>query len=237
MNTRKRRISRALFLLFMFIPALAEAQAERETANVTDSKFELGGQFTYMRRKDPNISTRTLISLGFVSGPEDPGTINEPGFGARFGYNVTRHFALEAEANFFPVDKRSPYILGVPVRVGEPGARKFQAVFGPKVGVRKNRYGIFAKVRPGFITLGRYESVIAVGTPGNEFVLAEIRNKVSFFAIDVGGVFEYYPTKRTILRFDVGDTVIRYGGTEPKNLNPSFTRHNLQTSVGFGFRF
>lgn len=204
---------------------------------MTERKFELGGQFTYMRRQDPNIGGRALINLGFINGPEHLNTINDLGFGARFGFNVNRHIALEAEANFFPVDQRSPYVIGVPVRVIEPGGRKFQAVFGPKIGIRKDRFGIFAKVRPGFVTIGRHESVIAVGTAANPFVLSEERYNVSFFAVDVGGVFEYYPSKRTILRFDLGDTIIRYGTQDPKNLNPSFTRHNLQTSIGFGFRF
>ncbi|MEO6391645.1 MAG: hypothetical protein ABIP75_07310 [Pyrinomonadaceae bacterium] len=237
MNSKKSHIFAALLSLLIFIPGHPRAQTVTETPDLSERKFELGGQFTYLRRKDPNIGGRALINLGFINGPEHPNNINDLGFGARFGFNLNRHIALEAETNFFPKDQTRPYIIGVPVSVVEPGGRKFLAVFGPKIGVRKDRFGIFAKVRPGFITVGRHESIITVGTPTNPFVLGDVRYNQSFFAVDVGGVFEYYPSKRTILRFDLGDTIIRYGTQEPKNLNPSFTRHNLQTSVGFGFRF
>lgn len=31
------------------------------------------------------------------------------------------------------------------------------------------------------------------------------------FAVDLGGVVEWYPSKNTIVRFDAGDTIIRFG--------------------------
>src|SRR5436190_1267176 len=130
MNLAKRPLFAFLFSLLIFVPALTRAQTEAESPDVSERKFELGGQFTYMRRRDPNIGGRALINLGFINGPEHANTINELGFGARVGFNLNRHIALEAEANFFPVDQRSTYIVGVPVPVIEPGGRKFQAVFG-----------------------------------------------------------------------------------------------------------
>ena len=86
--------------------------------------------------------------------------------------------------------------------------------------------------------MDRYDVVILViGTPIISAVLSETKKGVNFFNVDVGGVFEYYPTRKTIFRVDVGDSIIRYGAQEPKAINPTITRHNLQTSVGFGFRF
>ncbi len=85
--------------------------------------------------------------------------------------------------------------------------------------------------------MDRYEVVEQVGTPDNFFVLSRTERGVNFFTVDVGGVFEYYPSRRTVFRVDVGDTIIRYSAQEPKDINPNITRHNLQTSVGFGFRF
>jgi len=43
-------------------------------------------------------------------------------------------------------------------------------------------------------------------------------------------------------RFDLGDTIIRYGEVRFPVIGPSFTvpgvtRHNLQISSGIGFRF
>ncbi|HYP00081.1 MAG TPA: hypothetical protein VER76_07810 [Pyrinomonadaceae bacterium] len=74
------------------------------------------------------------------------------------------------------------------------------------------------------------------------------------FAFDVGGVLEYYPSPRTIIRFDAGDTIIRLGNHRvPIVINPdsdssvarqvvvgfapSETTHNFQGSIGFGVRF
>ena len=50
--------------------------------------------------------------------------------------------------------------------------------------------------------------------------------------IDVGGVVEFYVSPRWMARFDVGDTIIRYGeirfpGLPPSFTAPSVTRHNL----------
>jgi hypothetical protein len=68
------------------------------------------------------------------------------------------------------------------------------------------------------------------------------------FAFDLGGVAEWYPSKNTIVRFDAGDTIIRFGARNVTATDiPSGglvvvpaaaeTRHNFQGSVGFGFRF
>jgi len=74
-------------------------------------------------------------------------------------------------------------------------------------------------------------------SPPLDILLFQQEIPSTFFNIDVGGVFEYYPSRRTVFRMDVGDTIIRYAAQEPKVINPTFTRHNLQASVGFGFRF
>jgi hypothetical protein len=70
--------------------------------------------------------------------------------------------------------------------------------------------------------------------------------------MDVGGVVEFYPSKRIVTRFDVGDTIIHFGR---RNLNtvlfdpltntftpatipiPSRTSHNFQFMTSVGFRF
>ena len=48
------------------------------------------------------------------------------------------------------------------------------------------------------------------------------------FALDIGGGFEIFPTRNTVVRFDVGNLLIRYPG---QNSN------NLVMNIGFGFRF
>jgi hypothetical protein len=70
--------------------------------------------------------------------------------------------------------------------------------------------------------------------------------------VDVGGVLEFYPSRRIVVRFDGGDTIIRYnqrtfdflvfpmGSTTPvltPITQPAYTTHNFQFTAGVGFRF
>ena len=89
---------------------------------------------------------------------------------------------------------------------GYPG--KISALFGTKAGLRRDRFGVFGKSRVGLWHWTR-----------------------SYFAIDAGGVLEYYPSSHTAVRMDVGDTIIFYGGTRLG------TVHNFQPGVGLSYRF
>ena len=40
-------------------------------------------------------------------------------------------------------------------------------------------------------------------------------NSLTRFATDFGGVVEYYPKRNSVLRFDVGTTVVRYLSDHP----------------------
>lgn len=229
-----RSLIGGLFTILMLAGFLVAQDAADDSDKLR--RFEIGGQFTFLNRADANTVEAQLRELGWTSSPYRPRKIGEFGFGGRFTVNLTKRLGLEAEANYFPIDKRAPFIIGVPIDVKEPGGRKFQMFFGPKIGVRKRKFGVFAKARPGFLTMDRYEYVQSVGTTADPFILSTVR-RGTFLNLDLGGVFEYYPTRRTLLRVDAGDTIIRYGAFEPKSLNAPFTRHNLQLSVGFGFRF
>jgi hypothetical protein len=168
----------------------------------------------------------------------------EPGFGGRFTFNLTRNLALEAEGNFFPRDK------GLSFR---DGGRAVQGLFGIKLGKRYEKFGIFAKARPGFISYsqGVFEIIPTTPTsdPSTQFTIRSER--LTHIAFDVGGVLEFYPTRRIFTRIDAGDTIIRLGETRVNNLTinaanqfinipltvPGDTAHNFQFSAGVGFRF
>lgn len=62
----------------------------------------------------------------------------------------------------------------------------------------------------------------------------------------MGGVLEFYPSRKIVTRFDLGDTIIRYGernALSPDSLSttlvviPAEIEHNFQFSAGLGFRF
>ncbi len=217
-------------------------------------RFEIGGQFTSLYQqsvpkdslllKAPLFNNRPIFAI-----PEDNHQ-TEFGVGGRFTYNLNKNIAIEAEANIFPSDrldrlgKERERIFGTPESIRyyhEPQGKKFQFNAGPKIGYRGSKFGVFGKVRPGMIYVGRYPvtEVLILPTPSqpDRFGVAGGDRKEKFFSVDVGGVFEYYPSKRTILRFDIGDTIINYRSLKPKDINPGFTKHTLQTSIGFGFRF
>jgi hypothetical protein len=113
----------------------------------------------------------------------------------------------------------------------------FQGQFGGKIGKRFDRWGLFGKVRPGFVGFTRVLEFPAGGQlpPGNfAFV------KRYYPSLDVGGVVEFYVSPRWMARFDVGDTIIRYGEVSiPGGLPfvPQETQQNFQFSSGIGFRF
>lgn len=166
----------------------------------------------------------SLLNIDHVSGK-----VTEPGIGGRFTYNVTKNIGLEAEVNFFPRQGNGA--------TNYEGGRITQGLFGAKVGKRFEKAGIFGKARPGFVSFGN-----AILNRDSRITTLQF-GRLTHFAFDVGGVLELYPSRRTIVRFDVGDTIIRYGKQNlidalgRSSVNEPFTRHNVQFSAGVGFRF
>jgi hypothetical protein len=192
----------------------------------TAKKLEIGAQFTSLTLFPPG-------SQGY-SGYN----VTEPGLGGRLTYNLTDKIAVEAELNLFP-NKNVFQFLGE--------GRAVQGQFGVKAGKRFKRVGVFAKARPGFLSIGDvffYEPGASLVSFGFPIPNARIAGK-TYFTTDLGGVLEFYPTRRTVVRFDAGDTIVRYGRSfEPiafdiRNLTsvPAKIRHNLQFTVGVGLRF
>jgi hypothetical protein len=85
---------------------------------------------------------------------------------------------------------------------------KTSVLLGMKSGKRLDRFGAFGKARAGLWHFDR-----------------------TYFAADLGGVLEYYPSRHTSIRIDLGDTILFYGGTALG------TVHNFQPGIGFGYRF
>lgn len=232
-------------LLFVCGDALAQEDVAR---------FEIGGQFTLISR-----STPTPV-LDYFS--RTPPHVNKPGFGGRFTYNFTNYLAFEAEANFFPRREEAGLLFpNQSAEFGVPGGNIYQAQFGVKVGKRFKRFGVFGKGRPGFVGYTDVNQLIDIRTITATNVLGWVfriedpvfrRMGEMYTSVDVGGVVEFYPSRRIVTRLDLGDTVIRYGVHQEPVGNvcssiipcttgvarrPAETRHNLQFSVGVGVRF
>lgn len=214
-------------LLFAGIILLLFSSSNAQAQSSETPKFEVGAQFS-------------SLSIN-----EDFNPRTEPGFGGRFTFNVTDNFALETEGNFFPRPNRSTAFL--------TGGRAVEGLFGVKIGKRYKRFGFFGKARPGFISFSQgIVEFIPTGQTANPFTAFDVRVKrLTHFATDIGGVLEFYPSRRIVTRFDAGDTIIRFGPTTINSFSltpggtfvpfsqtfPSHTVHNFQFSAGIGFRF
>jgi len=174
-------------------------------------KLEVGGQFS-------------MLHFDTFSAFSDRRRM-EFGGGGRFTFNFNQHVAAEAQVDYFPhTDTERIGTFDVPL-----WGSKTLAVFGIKAGGRSKRVGVFGKARPGFI---HFDSVPGFGcVVGSTSCPPPIKQTV--FALDLGGVLEYYPSPKTVLRFDAGDTIIYHD----KRQNFFDTSHSLQMSVGVGLRF
>jgi hypothetical protein len=77
------------------------------------------------------------------------------------------------------------------------------AFVGIKGGKRWDRFGVFGKVRPG---LASYSAVIKQASPTLSFQPGRRTDP----SLDVGGVLEFYVSRKMLLRYDFGDTIIHY---------------------------
>jgi hypothetical protein len=142
------------------------------------------------------------------------------GVGGRITYNINSKVGIEGEYNFFPEGRINFATLSTVL-----DSSRTQGLFGAKYAIaRSDSAGIFLKGRPGFIRFSQ-------GTPA-----AGTSSSTTQFAFDYGGILELYPARAIALRFDVGDTVIRYDNLQSLGI-PTFYQHNLQIGAGVALRF
>ena len=150
-------------------------------AQDTTSRYELGGLITYTFLKE--------------IGSTDSGVGTEAGgLGGRFVYHAFPMLDLESEIKFLPGNSAT-------------SGNHVQGLFGVKSGKRWEKGGIFLKARPGFMHFRR--DPFGVQKPGSSIFSTE-RATSTELNVDLGGVIEYYTSRGLILRFDLGDSVIRY---------------------------
>ena len=197
------------------IAAVVFFAAGRASAQTEPRRLEVGGHFSTLR-------------IG------DAGNTNA-GVGGRVSYELTRWLAVDGEIGFFPNDRLDIGSSVLPVTMGlSYSRRRLEGFAGPKIGWRGERFGAFAKVRPGFTRLtDRGLSCTGEMCALALFVRPEYDAE---FAVDIGGILEFYPTPRTTARFDLGTTAIRH---DSRNVGTcqTCTTQNFATSLGMGVRF
>jgi len=170
-----------------------------------------------------------LSSVMFIQreGPAD-GVRTEPGFGGYASYHLFSYFYADADLLYFP--------RGTNTSGPHDGGEIVQGLFGIKGGIRRNHMGIFGKARPGFHSYS--QALTGVSTSG-QYSYARSTNLV----LDLGGIVEIYPSERSTLRFEAGDTHIyfntrnvNFGGIQA-SVGGGKLQHTIQFIVGYGWRF
>ncbi|MGB2696212.1 MAG: hypothetical protein WBD55_13650 [Dehalococcoidia bacterium] len=199
-----------------FVVIVCLASARTLCAQGDRQRLEVGGQIATLHLSD-SVTTSA-------------------GFGGRVSYDFSRWLAAEGELNLFRDDSFERHVspeLFPGFRLAYH-RRRVDGFFGAKVGVRGARFGVFGKVRPGFTRL----SDKGIECAGDIcalmlFMRPEYRTE---FALDIGGVVEFYPTARTVARMDWGSTVIRHRSRAVPPCRECTTR-NFASRVGLGLRF
>lgn len=192
--------------------------------------FSLSGWTTYAQSEVPAVEAGFHFSMARLGGLNfsDLGERRtEPGIGGRVTYNFNHHLSAEGEFSYFPRDNF-------------PGGTVTQGLFGVKAGARSDKAGLFGKARPGLVRFSSLRFTVPC-SPGESCQRKLATGLHTNFAFDVGGVFECYPSRRLVVRFDLGDTITsvrlgqRLGAVNPASTTR--TIHSLQLNAGLGYRF
>lgn len=127
--------SRLILLVMPFSCITTQAQSSHEDP----PRWEIGGHYTLL-----NIASDRVGCLGCG--------VNNSGLGVNLGVNFHRWIGFDSEINFFP----DPGVGAT----NQEGGRITQGLFGLKAGITREKWGLFAKVRPGFVSNGK--AIIAV---------------------------------------------------------------------------
>jgi hypothetical protein len=148
----------------------------------------------------------------------------DTGIGGRAAWNISDNTAFEGAFDFFLTGDS----------VVERGGRKVVGLVGPKIGWRGSRIGLFGKARTGFarVSEGRQVGVCIQIFPQPSSCYASQTRLV----LDLGGVFEFYPSNRTAVRIDVGDLITRLTQESYRFARNGNYTHDLLVTAGFAWR-
>jgi hypothetical protein len=180
-------------------------------AQDTRTRFELGAEYSTIEQTQADHSGVTYS-----------------GFGGRFDWNVSRRLGLEAQVDFFP-EHGAPLLL-------VQGGQTLEAVFGVRAKVvQTKRLSVFGLVRPGVLHFSAAGTLSGLPNP------TLITEPITHFVLNLGGGFEYYPSPRWVLRFDIEGNPYRVaaqpisssGGTA---MLPGKINDTTRLSFGVGYR-
>jgi len=156
----------------------------------------------------------------------------EPGFGGYASYRFYGVLYLDGDLLYFP---RQPNMSGP-----QDGGTILQGLVGLKGGIRRNHFGFFGKVRPGF---NSYSQALTGVTTSAGSTPVYSYGRSTNFVLDLGGIIELYPSEGSTLRIEIGDTHLFFG-TRDVNVDGAIQpvgggkmQHSIQLVLGYGWRF
>jgi hypothetical protein len=202
--------------LTFFVLLVCLAGAHTAYGQTDRQRLEVGGQLATLHLSDSESTNA--------------------GFGGRVSYDFARWLAAEGEMNVFGNDSFERQVAPdlFPGFGLTYSRRRLDGFFGAKAGLRGSRFGVFGKVRPGFTRLFD-KGIACTGDVCALMLLARPQYRTEF-ALDLGGVVEFYPTPRMVTRVDLGSTLIRHRSNAVPPCTDCTSR-NFASRIGVGFRF
>ena len=193
------------------------ALVENEPETNVPGKWEVGPLFSAMMIAREGATNNVLT---------------EPGFGGYASYRFYGVLYLDSDLLYFPT---RPNGAG-----SHDGGTILQGLVGLKGGIRRNHLGFFGKLRPGF---NSYSQALTSITDTGQSAPVYGYGRSTTFVLDLGGILELYPSERSTLRMEVGDTHLFFG-TRDLNVNGTIQpvgggklQHSIQFVLGYGWRF
>jgi len=123
------RLSLGSRLILLVMP-LSCITTQAQSSHEDPPRWEIGGHYTLL-----NIASDRVGCGGCA--------VNNSGLGLNFGVNFHRSIGFDSEMNFFPDPGDGA--------TNQEGGRITQGLFGVKGGITREKWSLFAKVRPGFV--------------------------------------------------------------------------------------
>lgn len=207
----KSRSLRNVYATFLICVAAVLSTVRCQAQSSSLSRFEVG----------PEINQIYL--------PVDPvGSVTyQPGLGATGALNIKRWLGLDGSISFTPNSTSTETSFA--------GGHLTQLAIGARAGFTRGRFRIYGKLRPGF---ANFSSLIAHVDPRPPFTFHFA--SLTAPSLDAGAIVQIDLLRRFSLRYEAGDTMIRY----PKRTvvlvlppSPAEVTHNFEFGVGFMFHF
>jgi hypothetical protein len=178
--------------------------------------------------REPKWSKFTLGGqLSILSMPHGIETTTDPGFGANFEFHFSHRLSLLSEFEFSPQEH---------LQSAQDGGHTLAFFSGLKANfIQHRKFAIYGEMRPGIVS---FSNVLVQTSP-----FSFENQRVTHFALNLGGGLEYYPSRRTIFRFSLSSPLVEvHSRTTPETeqtfevISPGKIRSALQASVAVSYR-